>query len=60
MFMSLKQECVVYVHVVKEVALFRDAQALGQLMGMAHNRTCARALQTSRRKLLVALRRNWN
>ena len=44
--------CIVYV--VKEVALFRG---LGQLMGMAHNRTCTQTPQTSRkkeRKLFVA------
>ena len=47
--------CIVYVHVVNEVALFRR---LGQLMGMVHNRKRTRALQISRkkkeRKLLVA------
>ena len=49
--MSLTRVCVVYV--VKEVASFRG---LGQLMGVARNRTRARALQLrpAERKLLVA------
>ena len=37
----------VYVHVVKEVALF---QGLGQLVGVVRNRTRIRALQTSWKK----------
>ena len=44
--MSLARVCVVYV--VKEVASFRGGGGgLGQLMGVARNRTRARALQTS-------------
>ena len=52
MFVSLMQVCVVYV--VKEVASFRG---LGQLMGVAHNRTHTQADKLHRpagRKLLVA------
>ena len=33
---------------------------LGQLMGVAHDRTCTLALQTSRQKGACSLRRNWN
>ena len=40
-------EYVLYtVYVVKEVASFREARALGQLMGVAPNRMRPRALQT--------------
>ena len=42
---SLARVCVVYV--VKEV---RHSRGLGQLMGVARNRTRTRALQTSRKK----------
>ena len=44
MFVSLTRVCIVYV--VKEVALF---PGLGQLMSVARKRTCAQALQTSRK-----------
>ena len=47
--------CVVYV--VKEVASFRG---LSQLMGMAHNRICTRALQTTKEEAAVVYMRNWN
>ena len=36
MLVSLTRVCIVYV--VKEVVSFQGAQALGQLMGMAHKR----------------------
>ena len=59
---SLTRVCVVYV--VKEVTSFRGpARALGQLMGVARNRTCARVLQSSRKKAgcsFTSLCRNWN
>ena len=42
MFVSLVRLCVVYV--VKEVASFRGAQALSQLMGVVPKRTCTRAV----------------
>ena len=45
MFVSLMRVCVVYV--VKEVMSFLG---LSKLMGVAHKRTLARALQTSRKK----------
>ena len=41
MFVSLTRVCIVYV--VKEVVSFQEAQALGQLMGMAHKRMRAQA-----------------
>ena len=37
-------------YVIEEVASF---QVYGQVMGVAHNRTCVRALQTSRKKATV-------
>ena len=55
MFVSLAQVSVVYA--IKEIA-----GGLGQLMGVARNRTHARALVLyipTGRKLLVAIRRNW-
>ena len=55
MFVSLAQVSVVYA--IKEIA-----GELGQLMGVARNRTHARALVLyipTGRKLLVAIRRNW-
>ena len=52
MFVSLTRVCVVYV--VKEVTSFRG---LGQLMGVARNRTRARALQSIS---FTSLCRNWN
>ena len=58
MFVSLTRVCVVYV--VKEVTSFRG---LGQLMGVARNRTRARALQSSIKKAacsFTSLCRNWN
>ena len=48
--MLLTRVCVVYV--VKEVA---SSGGLGQLMGVARNRTRARALRAAERTLLVAL-----
>ena len=48
--------CVVYI--AKEVASFPGASSVN-FMGVAHNRTCARALQSSKPeegKLLVALK----
>ena len=47
MFVSLARVCIVYV--VKEVASFRGG-GVGQLIGVARNRTHAQALQTSRKK----------
>ena len=44
------QLCVVY------VVKLRHSGGLDQLMGVAHNRTCARALQTSRKKAAVDYR----
>ena len=47
MFVSPTRVCVVYV--VKEVTSFPGG-GLGQLMGVAHKRTCNQALHTSRKK----------